>query len=377
MARIETNHREKEQNDTFANASESIISGPLSNRSDDSYKSTNKKELRKKQKLEYIQLLSQYLIKMENYGIEEINGLPYLSPIVDNNGCVYSIDMVRLKFKFNKAEDVEFFFSIIRDASDYMAISPYCYEYIERRKWYQYHHNFNFELVNFNECGELLTYKRSFYLGISVNGDTNKLLQGVLEFNPNKVDGAVIRWLLKIISTLCKIVQLQRFDLAIDVPCQKQNIRLLKDSRVYKLVAPSVDCNTHTEYLGIHQKSGFVKVYNKQNESNLNTPLTRVEITSEFFEYEYFIKQFPEVYWVGSSTLLPFAELKDTDKVLYLCLRDNVDKDTLFKQLGRKKQEKLKKYLYEDINDIKLGIDEKTFYQITGFYRKYLKLKGI
>ena len=57
-------------------------------------------------------------------------------------------------------------------------------------------------------------------------------------------------------------------------------------------------------------KSGFVKIYNKTIESDLNKDVTRVEITSEHRDYKKFMSQFPKVFMKGNSTLKPYIHKK-------------------------------------------------------------------
>jgi hypothetical protein len=281
--------------------------------------------------------------------------LPYYQPVEDN-GIIYSIDMIRLKFKIKSPQDTEKVMNVIRDTSIYGNPTPYEYDYIERRKWYQYHHNFNITLPNGN----------SFYLAISLNcDDRTKQCQGVLEYNPNKCDSEVLKDILQLIIGHSKYIKLERYDLAVDVPYSKSQVKIIKDNRKYSLLAPSKDPDTYSEYLGKHQSSGFVKVYNKKIESNLEDELTRIEITSENTEYDKFIKQFPEVYikGTGSENLFPYIELTKTDLVLYELLEQNPDCEMYFKRLGKDKQKKLKPYLYENSNK-KITVPEKVFVSI-------------
>lgn len=309
---------------------------------------------------------------------------------ITEDGYVYSIDMVRIKFKIKEPKLVEKVMQDIRNKSIYVSPTPFEYEYIERKAWFKYRHNFNIKLA----CGN------SFYLAFSMNCDDKaKLSEGVIEFNPNKLygqqnvcfkektvteenvdidllfQGDIMDYFMKyLIGNNSKWIKLVRYDLAIDIPYPKEQVCLIKDNRTYSMYAPSQNPNSYTEYLGKHQSSGFVKVYNKTIESNLATDITRLEITSEHKDYKKFISQFPEVYVRGNSTLKPYTELNGTDLVLFelLIKEDNIP--MYFKRLGRNKQEKLKKYLFEDEYDKRITITERIFSELMNYIKECCSL---
>lgn len=312
---------------------------------------------------------------------------------INKDGMIYSIDMIRLKFKLKSPSIVEKVMNTIQDRSLYEINTPYDYIFTERKASFSYRYNFNIQM----KIGE------RFYIAFCINGDKEKECEGVIEFNPNKCFGQEISFMTKqinketgeiycdsykgdllnyflinLISNNAKYVRLVRFDLAIDVPYAKRQVKLIKDNRIYKLIAPSQDTNTHTEYLGKHQNSGFVKVYNKTIESKLDHDVTRIEITSEHGNnYEKFISQFPEVYIKGNGTLSPYMELKGTDLVLYELLISNDDMEKYFKRLGRDKQAKLKPYLYGDNEDIKVTVPKDVYLELMKYIKEISRLKDI
>lgn len=313
---------------------------------------------------------------------------------IQKDGMIYSVDMVRLKFKIKSPQILERIMNTIQNKHLYTTDTPYDYNYVERCALFKYRYNFNIYMKN----GE------SFYVAFCMNNKKENVCEGVIEFNPNKCFGQDVTlysyhldeetgqniqtsvyqgdllnfFLVNLISNNAKRVELVRFDLAVDVPYAKRQVRLLKDNRTYKMVAPSQDTNTHTEYLGKHQNSGFVKVYNKTIESNLDHDVTRIEITSEYGNnYEKFMSQFPEAYIKGNGTLSPYIELKNTDLVLYELLTTSDNMEMYFKQLGRDKQKKLKPYLFGDQEDIRITVPKDVYLELMKYIKEISGLKTI
>ena len=125
-----------------------------------------------KNKKEYIALLS------DRGDVVQKTALNYFKELKDEEGIVYSIDMIRIKFKIKAPDVVEKIMAEIRDKSIYHTPTPYECEYVERKKWFMYRHNFNIKLDE----------GKSFYIAFSMNCDDKaKQCEGVMEFNPNKL----------------------------------------------------------------------------------------------------------------------------------------------------------------------------------------------
>lgn len=122
------------------------------------------------------------------------------------------------------------------------------------------------------------------------------MTRGFLEFNPNKVASDTRFW--KLFERLAPYVshaELKRFDLAYDVPRPKNKCYLNKDRRRYEAVIS----NGVTEYLGIKNSPGFVKVYDKAAELHLDdgVELTRIELTCDGeWDAEKLVSQWPQVH---------------------------------------------------------------------------------
>lgn len=151
-----------------------------------------------------------------------------------------------------------------------------------------------------------------------------------------------------------------RLDVAVDLPSKRENVFLRKDSRKYRLDYKSAP--DKSEYLGVRNTPGRVKVYNKSLESKLAQPLTRIEITTEP-TIDDFRKHIPEVYDFGipvQQTL--FQSLNKTDQVLLdlllAAIVENRDHGmNLFNSLGRSKREKLKPFILPEVVHVKYDLD--------------------
>lgn len=95
-----------------------------------------------------------------------------------------------------------------------------------------------------------------------------------------------------------QFTEIKRFDLAVDIPVEREKARLMKDGRVYSERRHGKDW---TEYLGAQASHiGRVKLYNKQSEAGLTEPLTRLEITLDPAT-EYDKLPWPKAYYIGGQ----------------------------------------------------------------------------
>lgn len=92
-----------------------------------------------------------------------------------------------------------------------------------------------------------------------------------LEVNPNKHGNKpVLNDLLELLKSSAYTFTLNRYDYAIDIPVPTEDIQVFstnKEKGLYK----------GTRYYGQRNRNGFCRIYDKAKESNLDTPLTRVE----------------------------------------------------------------------------------------------------
>ena len=120
-------------------------------------------------------------------------------------------------------------------------------------------------------------------------------LEGFAEYNPNKVALCpAYRDFHRLIVACCRRIELSRADLAFDYPVERWRVQAYKDLRNWSYIessgAPASprDRDTYTDlvsrsgrttYLGVRSSPGLVKIYDKQKESGLSGPMTRVEVT--------------------------------------------------------------------------------------------------
>lgn len=153
----------------------------------------------------------------------------------------------------------------------------------------------------------------SINIGIGWNQPGGKVDEGkgYLDFNPNKLDEQG-RALIRYLSREHVKASVKRWDLAIDCPVDREEVRLIRDSRRY-------DCTISaamTEYLGQRSTPGYVKVYDKTAEASLDFPLTRVELTCDGeWSADDILGQLPKCYFLGSND---FNDLARTTKVVAL-----------------------------------------------------------
>lgn len=188
----------------------------------------------------------------------------YWNAYKTESGATFSIDMVRLSLTF-KGDRGEWLSRKGAQLTDCDEMSAWTSK-IRPGGWY--------ELWSFALGGS------SVALGIGFMEPSCKvnMHKGFIEFNPNKVAGDKrFHGLLKTLGTCVSKARLKRFDLAYDIPVSRYDCRLSKDRRMYK----SVISNGITEYLGVKNTPGYVKVYDKAAEMNLSSVLTRIELTCD------------------------------------------------------------------------------------------------
>lgn len=234
--------------------------------------------------------------------------IPYVHPIdVDGAGRVVSVDMVRVRLDFPSADigvDLAGRASLLQcDIGGYAS-------YTAPLKPGRY------RVLSTYGMGE-----SSVSLGIGLVGGTNKvdMAQGFVEFNPNKLgDSDMFRAWCARVGMYVKGAELVRWDLAYDVPVDRANLRLEKDRRHYRLEQGAA----LTEYLGVRNSAGYVKVYDKAAEAGLSdVALTRVEMTCKgTWTLDVIAKHWPTVYGVRAGC----DGLSNANKMLVGLLADKV-----------------------------------------------------
>lgn len=179
----------------------------------------------------------------------------------------------------------------------------------------------------------------SFWLGVVLNGKKPEWGRCRLEANPNKVaHHKVFQILLQFLISNTRLMHrtIKRIDLAVDIPVTRYSCFLVKDGRAY---IERRHGQEWTQYLGAKSSTvGRVKLYNKQVESKLSHPLTRLEITLDP-STPYNEVNFPTVYFLDDLQMC-FSEMKatDTERFILNALLQGVGS---LNDLGRKTRAKI------------------------------------
>lgn len=280
--------------------------------------------------------------------------MEYFKSVTTKENLTLSCDMLRISFRFDNFQLTKFN-NFINDLS--VKNNMYDFKIFQSLSYYNYRYMINFKYNDY-----------SFVVGLFLNStkkEDNKSC--FIEFNPNKcLINGYVNPILDYIKFYGKSLKIVRFDFAIDIKCRRYLVSLSKDLRdynkIYKFEQKSVSLDDVTEYLGHHNNNGFVKLYNKQKESNLNYNLTRLEITLDSYDYENFLKYLPKVYYIKNASLFDCLSLNDTDRVILSLLLQNDNPMLYIKMLGRGKQDKFKKILF-NMNSI-VQINENDFYSV-------------
>lgn len=234
----------------------------------------------------------------------------------------FSARLRLLMIRFTCYEEMPFSVSLFRDT------------YYHSFKKLTYSNNFKFEL-----CQGSDTF--SFWLGTHFQSYDKTLNTWKLELNPNKcMPCEFVSELYALLLFYSKRVDIVEFDIAVDMPFSRDSFFLVKDKRKYQCVVnSSVDT---TEYLGCRHQHGFVKLYNKQKESNLDYSLTRFEISCTSLNLCDIVDSLPCVYFLSGQIGLVDINLNDTDKFI---LKTLILDPSRLSELGRKKRYKMREAL--------------------------------
>ena len=253
----------------------------------------------------------------------------------------YSVDMVRLRFEFNKDSKGNCLIEYIKRYDGVM------FNVDSKRKYALYKYQYHYTVKTLS--GSVLVIEHYFF-----DETAEGMRKGFIEFNPNKFisedDYYVLNGFLDVLSDdilyganyFTDVFKLVRWDLAIDFLEPRDNMYLVKDKRNYQYISGRGGV---TQYLGVRNAGGFVKLYDKTKESKLDETLTRLELTFDGYDYP----TLPVVYIKRRQQLLSLG-LNDTQMVLVDLLKEKEpqEREMYFKRLGRKYQQTLKPYIFDD-----------------------------
>lgn len=213
-----------------------------------------------------------------------------------------------------------------------------------------------------------LTDDRSFWLGHGLISTGIYFDRYRLEFNPNKVaNNKVFKTVHRLLIEHARGVatHIARFDLAIDIPVDRDKCFLVKDRRMYIERRHGAE---YTQYLGSKSASvGRVKLYNKTVEAKLNYPLTRLELTLDpGTPYEKI--NFPTVYYLKSTCDdIDNFKMNDTERFILNALLQG---SGTVNELGRKIREKMEMLMADYVYPI--TISSKTYSKVLDQLNSYL-----
>lgn len=253
----------------------------------------------------------------------------------------YSVDMVRLKFEFSKDSSGNCLVNYIKRNDGVLFNVDSIRKYVLFK--YQYHYTVK------TLSGSVLVIEHWFH-----DDTAEGMRKGFIEFNPNKFisedDYYVLNGFLTVLGDdilyganyFTNVFELVRWDLAIDFPQLRDNMYLVKDKRNYQYINGRGGV---TQYLGVRNSGGFVKLYDKTKESKLNETVTRLELTFDGYDYP----TLPQVYIKRQQQRLTL-DLNDTQLVLVDLLNrlDPHEKTVYFNRLGRVLRNKLKDAVFDD-----------------------------
>ena len=192
--------------------------------------------------------------------------LEYQNYEKDNNGIIYSVDMIRVGFEIYTPDFEKLLNSDIgqdtkrRLSQVFESNASAKYKFII--KW-SYPKDGN-GVATIGYCYNDAKWEQRF--------------AGFIEFNPNSfIDNQAFWTDYSVFKSKVKCLEVKRYDLAIDIPIIRDRIMVIKGNQKYSCEMYSRQ--NKTEYLGRRNKIGFTKIYNKQIEKGLSKPLTRVEVT--------------------------------------------------------------------------------------------------
>lgn len=261
--------------------------------------------------------------------------IKYYQSFDSKDGIKYSLDMVRLNIDFN---------THAQNFCDYMTELAsvdlrYDVAYFQSFKKYSYKHLWTVK--------DSIDNTVSWTVGLDYGGTKDGMSQGFLEFNPNKcMDSPLFLDFLEVLRANSPIRDLVRYDMAIDIPLPRRQCKLYREGkRTYQYVQKD---DGITEYLGQRSHNGFVKLYDKTIESDLDYPLTRLEITYD--KKELFEKVFPTVHIQDTQmSLMMTDELTESQKVLVGLLRECDDRAFHLSGLSYRMRKKIEPYLADRV----------------------------
>lgn len=236
--------------------------------------------------------------------------IKYYNPFKDNNGYIHSVDNVVCWYYVCSIDSV---LDSIHELRDICKVSPSDYwEQLNKMPCVKYdyflHHihlgSIYIKLGKYKERIEGKTKQEDKWSTLSIMS---------VEVNPNKhSDSQLFKMTMDMIKILTYDGYLSRIDYAIDVPYVQSDVVVLNSRKMRGLYKG-------TEYFGQRSQNGFVRIYDKAKESDLDSPLTRIETVVRFGKKKKFSSVDFGVVTSGSSDV-ENSDLSCSNKVLVQAL---------------------------------------------------------
>ncbi len=257
----------------------------------------------------------------------------------DENGYVHSIDNLVIVYDINPVYQ-----------SDYLDIMLDSIHNLKE----EYKNDISYwERLNVNACSKYSWYCNHVHLDDGIYLSIGHYREGLkekhtyvvfpllkLEINPNKhYDKPVFKDLQKIINRFCISGMLKKYDYAIDIPCKLDYVQIFNTRKEPGL-------HKGTRYYGQRSRDGYVKIYDKTKESNLDYFLTRVEHTFDMIRQSGKEKSFTAFYVLQQNQDdSVVSDFSSNDKVIFdLCQRlscNGLAYDDLLSGLNFRKRKKI------------------------------------
>lgn len=268
----------------------------------------------------------------------------YTNEIRLENGQIYSLDMIRLSLVFmDKVQEFVTWLSRIAVTADNLDVV----------------HWLSVRDFSYRNMFRIITNEYSFAMAIGFNGNSESKNNGWIEFNPNKCKGEFFDKFIMMLKDYTSTRRVSRFDLAIDIPMPRYLVRIHKDQRNYQYINSQ---SSETEYLGRRNNPGFIKLYDKKAESNLDYDLTRLEITADLE-----VINFPTVNITPLQEKFEFEGLTASDKVMIELLKQVDNPARYLGQLHYRKRKKIEPYLWSDTVQLDKGAYSKILKQVISY----------
>lgn len=256
--------------------------------------------------------------------------LEYCKPIKTAEGFTLTIDKMVVDYMVNGPDTLTALGQLLNMLPIRFAV--------ETRHWE------SFKIGSFRENFTVTFQNRnSFWIGVGLNSTKTEFNRVRLEVNPNKCAAhASFLAVLTFLNSRSRPMHtaIKRFDLALDIPVERENARLIKDGRVYSERRHGKEW---TSYLGAQSSHiGRTKLYNKQTEAKLSYPLTRLEVTIDP-ETPFEKIPWPQAYYIQLHQVsMDELHLTDTERYILSALLAGFGST---KELCRRVREKMDKFM--------------------------------